>query len=439
MKKCITILLMSVFLATTFLFSNTGFADDEKVENNKLEGLQKSANDFETAFLNTIKDVVGVGVVYASVGDLTSKTKLLSDCGMKYAEDNKYSQSFIQKNLDAANTRSLYDCITKTARHNEIKIDDVDLAEFGSDYWADFSDGSWYSFGKTVHNVPHPLLIIYKVAAEVGSYSFVKDGQIEFKVIIADGIKNILKRRSYASDSEIYLEEYNTAMKKVLLDLVKLFNSGESLWANKKEKEAQQEEGLPGTENIKAQEGSSTNSAVSIPYTHDMVGEEKIKAGREIARLLLSAMKRVSLGDEEATVLAVKTANAGIFERHQCDLKLKQLGMERVGKCEERTTRINGKIANVVYPVIDDFLKSGLGGDGLKSAKDKDANLDAVEDTMLDIFDLLISGEDYMEKRKARQDIYAKSDTDPFEERSKQLEKIVSSSANANFDPNAAL
>lgn len=434
MKKCITMLLISVFLAITFLFSNTGFADDEKVENNKLESLQKSANDFEKVFLSTIKEVVDVGIIYASVGDLASKTKLLSDCGMKYAEDNKYSQNFIQKNLDEASIRSLYDCITKTARHNEIKIDDIDLVEFGSDYWADFSDSYLYYFGKTVYNVPHPLLIIYKVAAEVGSYSFVKEGQREFKVIIADGIKNMLKRRSYASDSETYLEEYNTVMRKVLLDLSKLFNSGKSLWANKKEKETQQEE-LPRTENIKAQEGSPTNSAVSIPYTHDMVVEEKIKTGREIARLLLSAMKRVSLGDEEATVLAVRTANAGIFERHQCDLKLKQLGMEKAGKCEARTTRINGKIASAVYPVIDDFLKSGLRGDGLENANDKDANLDAVEDTMLDVFDLLISGEDYMEKRKARQDRYANSDKDPFEDRSKKLEKI----ANADFDPNAAL
>lgn len=255
MKKCITMLLISVFLAITFLFSNTGFADDEKVENNKLESLQKSANDFEKVFLSTIKEVVDVGIIYASVGDLASKTKLLSDCGMKYAEDNKYSQNFIQKNLDEASIRSLYDCITKTARHNEIKIDDIDLVEFGSDYWADFSDSYLYYFGKTVYNVPHPLLIIYKVAAEVGSYSFVKEGQREFKVIIADGIKNMLKRRSYASDSETYLEEYNTVMRKVLLDLSKLFNSGKSLWANKKEKETQQEE-LPRTENIKAQEGS---------------------------------------------------------------------------------------------------------------------------------------------------------------------------------------
>ena len=438
MKKCITKLLMSVFLATTFLFLNTGFADDKKVENNKLESLQKSAHDFEKAFLNAINEVVDVGVVYASTSDLTSKIKLLSDCGMKYAEDDKYSQSFIQKKLDEANTRSLYDCITKTARHNEIKTDDVDIVEFGSDYWADFSDSYWY-FGKTVHNVPHPLLIIYKVAAEVGSYSFVEDGQREFKVIVADGIKNMLKRRSYASDSEIYLEEYNTAMKKVLLDLVKLFNSGKSLWANKKGKEAQQEEVLPRVENIKAQEEPSTNGALSIPYTHDMIGAEKIKAGREIARLLLSARKRVSLGDEEAIVLAVKTANAGIFERHQCDLKLKQLGMERVGKCEERTTRTNGKIASAVYPVIDEFLKSGLRGDGLESAKDKDANLDAVQDAILDSYELLISNEVHMENRKARQDMYANSDKDPFEDRSKKLEKIVSSSANANFDPNAAL
>lgn len=298
MKKGFLIFVSLLFVTTCF--SGITFANDSDdiqqdastavitiVPKKSEADLEKEGDKLEQIFLNAIKEVTKTGKLYAlNIPTLIEKQALFENCGIKYAED---SQGSLQEDFSENQLQQLNKCI-EDSNHPQIESNDTTLINF-QNFWFQYTIKGW--FRNTQQKVPHPLLIVNKIAVELGSFSFLEDSRPEFKKLVSKGILLILERKSLG------IAEYNQQMTEVLGQLKKIF---ETKWR------------LDNT---------------AEPFTK-LKDYDQETFGRKIHKLLAKA-KNKKISPKSELEFGKKMAEI-LFPMYSCVLKLKELQVAQVGK-----------------------------------------------------------------------------------------------------------
>ena len=346
-KKSFYCFVLSVFLAV--LFPNIIFADENgagKIEKHSPENLEKEKLDIlEKTFLSAVEAAVRVGYDYVSnVKNFPGKKYLLEECGIKYTES--YLHEFLEKDFSEDKVKLVDACISNSG-HPKIVENDSLLSDFKG-YWSEYkvSDGGYailLGYGETVTSVkvPHPLLIVNKIAAELGSFTFVDSARPTFGVYVAKGINIMLDKSSYGD------LQYKKNMKKVLADLKVLFE---------RDTRFQQDFGL---------EENAREAKQQIP---DSI---LVDLGGLIHYELSASKNTVLLTNEEKLKLGTLAAS-DLFPTYSCLLNLKKYNVPKLGKdCAELDRKEAAALGKKLVATTDGFV-----GQGLKNSGDAEGDID---------------------------------------------------------------
>jgi hypothetical protein len=387
MKKMFSIIVVSASLVGISIaaLSNPAFAEERKrnwydtsstiATGTEIDFIQKRAIILEGRFLKAILGAAEIGALYASdVKILQNKMQVINDCGKEYV---KYSHDFLE--LEEAKVKSFDDCLT-SYKYPRLEKKDAELQGF-EDKWSKYKIderrlGSlqfWRDL--TTVDVPHPLLVIAKLAAEIGIFS-ITDTEDEkyrqgFKLQVMDGIRLMLNKNSEGAAS------YNQKMETILKDLATLYQSHARF---EKDQEIYEQE-----------EKKNSNNGIKRG--------DLVMLGKHLHVAMLAEDKAIVLETEEQTKLGMLMANE-LYKMYTCLLSLQKANTDSLGNdCHIPSVRERMQLGTKVANKYEDFMKNG----GLKNAnKDDMGDIDMKIDTVVKLISLYQTTATQGEQQEAR-------------------------------------
>jgi hypothetical protein len=350
MKRIFSVVIVSAsFVVGIVVLPSFAFAEQENREwynttstlNPEKGELQRQSDILEGRFLIAILGAVKEGHPYViDVKNLHSKVQMIDDCGKAYV---KHTHDFLK--LEEKHIKSFDKCLENynypRLEKDDVELQDKELKRQWTNYTVDdrYKASKWVGWNKksvNTYDVPHPLIVIAKIATEIGQFSIAacedKKYRNKFERLVMDGTKLILNRGSKGAAS------YNQKLEEILKELEILYHDHSRFVENQ--------------EKWVDEEGRATYNGIKR--------EDVVELAKRIRHFMLVADRLIVLEKEEQVKLGLIMANE-LHERYSCMLSLQDARTIYLNSGCSMPPKIRGMklLGDRMASRCDEFIKNG--------------------------------------------------------------------------------